>query len=108
VGDHGCEYMTGGVVAVLGPVGVNFAAGMTGGVAWVHDADGSFVGQQRYHPEFVEAASFDSLEQGDRDSFRALIELHARESLSGLARDLLGAWPQSASSFVRLTPKPQA
>jgi glutamate synthase (ferredoxin) len=50
VGDHGCEYMTGGIVAVLGRVGINFGAGMTGGLAWVYDADGSFVSDQRYHP----------------------------------------------------------
>ena len=43
VGDHGCEYMTGGTVVVLGRVGMNFGAGMTGGVAWVYDADGTFV-----------------------------------------------------------------
>src|ERR1700743_1069938 len=53
VGDHGCEYMTGGVVAVLGRAGMNFGAGMTGGLAWVHDAEGSFVSGERYHPEFI-------------------------------------------------------
>ncbi len=49
VGDHGCEYMTGGVVAVLGKVGMNFGAGMTGGLAWVYDVDGTFVSGKRYH-----------------------------------------------------------
>ena len=43
IGDHGCEYMTGGLVAILGSVGINFGAGMTGGLAWVYDADGSFI-----------------------------------------------------------------
>ena len=52
-GDHACEYMTGGLVVILGSVGSNFGAGMTGGLAWVHDADGSFVRGVRYHPEFV-------------------------------------------------------
>ena len=58
VGDHGCEYMTGGVVAVLGRAGMNFGAGMTGGLAWVYDADGSFIKSLRYHPEFLEAEAF--------------------------------------------------
>ncbi len=53
VGDHGCEYMTGGTVVVLGRAGINFGAGMTGGLAWVYDADGAFLGEQRFHPEFV-------------------------------------------------------
>ncbi len=107
VGDHGCEYMTGGVVAVLGRAGVNFAAGMTGGVAWVHDADGSFVREQRFHPEFVDAQAFDALEEGERDGFRKLVECHAEGSCSGLARELLTGWPRSASGFIRLTPRQQ-
>ena len=53
VGDHGCEYMTGGAVLVLGRAGQNFGAGMTGGIAWVVDEDGSFVSEQRYHPDFL-------------------------------------------------------
>ena len=52
VGDHGCEYMTGGVVAVLGRVGINFGAGMTGGLAWVYDADGTFVSGRGSIPSF--------------------------------------------------------
>ena len=50
--------MTGGTVAVLGRVGMNFGAGMTGGLAWVYDADGSFVSDVRYHPEFLDAEGF--------------------------------------------------
>src|SRR6202042_2569605 len=57
-GDHGCEKMTGGVVVVLGRIGMNFGAGMTGGLAWVYDADGSFVQEKRYHPEFLDAERF--------------------------------------------------
>jgi glutamate synthase (ferredoxin) len=107
VGDHGCEYMTGGVVAVLGRVGMNFGAGMTGGLAWVYDADGSFVSGLRYHPEFIEAEGFASVDAESQESLRALIEMHVERSESGLGRAMLANWPQSAQAFVRLTPKPQ-
>ena len=107
VGDHGCEYMTGGVVAVLGRVGMNFGAGMTGGLAWVYDADGSFVSGQRYHPEFIEAEGFSSLDAESQDSLKALIETHVECSDSGLGKTMLSDWPRLAQAFVRLTPKPQ-
>ena len=107
VGDHGCEYMTGGVVVVLGRVGMNFGAGMTGGLAWVYDADGSFVSGMRYHPEFIDAGCFSLLEVESQDSLKALIETHVERSDSGLAKAMLADWPRSAEAFVRLTPKPQ-
>ncbi len=108
VGDHGCEYMTGGMVAVLGRVGMNFGAGMTGGLAWVYDADGSFVRDGRYHPEFLAPEGFGSVDHESQESLRALIERHVEQSESGLARTMLANWPESAAAFVRLTPKPQA
>ncbi len=107
VGDHGCEYMTGGTVAVLGRVGINFGAGMTGGVAWVYDADGSFVRDGRYHPEFLVAEEFNAIDPEAQNGLRALVERHVERSGSGLARTLLSDWPGSAGAFVRLTPKPQ-
>ena len=90
VGDHGCEYMTGGIVAVLGRVGINFGAGMTGGLAWVYDADGSFVSGQRYHPEFLVAEGFASVDAEAQDRLRGLIETHVERSCSGLAKAMLG------------------
>jgi glutamate synthase (NADPH/NADH) large chain len=108
VGDHGCEYMTGGVVAVLGRVGINFGAGMTGGLAWVHDADGSFVRGQRYHAEFLAPEAFGAVDSEAQKGLRGLIEMHREESGSGLAGAMLADWPRSAEAFVRLTPKPQA
>jgi glutamate synthase (ferredoxin) len=108
VGDHGCEYMTGGVVAVLGRVGMNFGAGMTGGLAWVYDSDGSFVRDGRYHPEFLVAEGFDAVEDEVQDRLRTLIERHLKRSGSGLAQMVLADWPAKAGAFVRLTPKPQA
>ena len=58
VGDHACEYMTGGVVVVLGPTGVNFGAGMTGGMAFVYDPDNLL--PERYNPELVELQRIDT------------------------------------------------
>jgi glutamate synthase (NADPH/NADH) large chain len=107
VGDHGCEYMTGGVVVVLGRVGINFGAGMTGGLAWVYDTDGSFVQDGRYHPEFLVAEGFGAIDREAQDGLRVLIEAHVEQSGSGLARAMLADWPGRAGAFVRLTPKPQ-
>jgi glutamate synthase (NADPH/NADH) large chain len=108
VGDHGCEYMTGGVVAVLGRVGINFGAGMTGGLAWVYDADGTFVSGQRFHSEFLVPEPFGAVDPEAQECLRGLIGMHLKESGSGLAAAMLANWPTSAAAFVRLTPKPQA
>jgi glutamate synthase (ferredoxin) len=108
VGDHGCEYMTGGLVVVLGPVGINFGAGMSGGLAWVYDADGSLIKDERYHSEFLSAEPFSAVDREAQDGLRALIETHVERSGSGLGRALLAEWPKSAEGFVRFTPKPQA
>ena len=75
VGDHGCEYMTGGTVVVMGRAGMNFGAGMTGGLAWVYDADGSFVRDGgRFHPDFVTVDSFAEADEAAREGLRALVE----------------------------------
>jgi glutamate synthase (ferredoxin) len=108
VGDHGCEYMTGGIVVVLGRVGINFGAGMTGGLAWVYDADGSFVRDGRYHPEFLVPEAFGTVDPEAQEGLRGLVEMHREQSGSGLAAAMLADWPGSAAAFVRLTPKPQA
>jgi glutamate synthase (NADPH/NADH) large chain len=107
VGDHGCEYMTGGTVAVLGRAGINFAAGMTGGLAWIYDEDGTFLGEQRFHPDFVTAERFSDLSGDDREMLRVLVAQHAEEANSSLAGAMLADWETRAQAFVRLTPKPQ-
>jgi glutamate synthase (NADPH/NADH) large chain len=107
VGDHGCEYMTGGVVAVLGKVGMNFGAGMTGGLAWVYDEDGTFVSNERYHPEFIKAEGFSAIEAESQESLKALIETHLDRCGSGLAKAMLADWSNRSKAFVRLTPVPQ-
>ena len=107
VGDHGCEYMTGGTVAVLGPAGINFAAGMTGGLAWVYDEDGTFLSESRFHPDFVTPEPFDTLPQDSRDELKSLLTRHAAEAESTLAQSMLADWENRARAFIRLTPKPQ-
>jgi glutamate synthase (NADPH/NADH) large chain len=99
--------MTGGLVVVLGPVGINFGAGMTGGLAWVYDADGSLIRDTRYHPEFLSPEVFGAVDPEAQDDLRRLIETHVARSGSGLAKALLADWPRAAEAFVRLTPKPQ-
>ena len=108
VGDHGCEYMTGGLVAVLGATGTNFGAGMTGGEAWVFDEDGKFLAQHRYHDAFLKPEPFSSLDAQAKESIRGLVQLHAEKSASTRAWWLLSKWEELAPRFVRLTPKPQA
>ena len=89
VGDHGCEYMTGGRVVVLGPTGRNFAAGMSGGVAYVLDEDGGFA--ERCNMGMV---GFDALDQADAIELRALIEEHRERTDSPVAARVLGQWDE--------------
>jgi glutamate synthase (NADPH/NADH) large chain len=100
--------MTGGLVAVLGRVGMNFGAGMTGGLAWIYDADETFVLEKRYHPEFIAAEWFNSVGAESQASLRGLIETHVERSGSGLGMAMLADWSKRAEAFVRLTPVPQA
>ncbi|HKI56072.1 MAG TPA: glutamate synthase large subunit [Trueperaceae bacterium] len=101
-GDHGCEYMTGGVAVVLGRTGRNFGAGMSGGVAYVHDEDGSF--RERYNPGMVGLAA---LAGGiDEELLRALVERHAQLTGSPLAGALLKDWATAVTRFVKVEPHP--
>jgi glutamate synthase (NADPH/NADH) large chain/glutamate synthase (ferredoxin) len=100
VGDHGCEYMTGGRVVVLGPTGRNFAAGMSGGVAYVLDEEGRFRSR-------VNKAMLDQLEEmDDVDAMecRALIEEHLRRTQSPVAARVLEEWDELKASFVKVFP----
>ena len=87
VGDHGCEYMTGGVVVVLGTTGRNFAAGMSGGVAYVLDEDGAFAGRCN-----VEMVSLEALDGSDERALIALLEEHVARTGSRKAGELLQRW----------------
>ncbi len=108
VGDHGCEYMTGGLAVILGATGFNFGAGMTGGLAWVFDEDGTFLGDELYHADFLQPEPYDTLDAEARESIHGLVQLHAEKTASTRAYWLLSKWDELAPLFVRLNPKPQA
>ena len=101
VGDHGCEYMTGGRVVVLGPTGRNFAAGMSGGVAYVLDEDGTFA--ERCNMGMV---GFEELAEADAIELRAMIEEHQRRTDSPVAARVLAEWEQllGGGAFVKVMP----
>jgi glutamate synthase domain-containing protein 2/glutamate synthase domain-containing protein 1/glutamate synthase domain-containing protein 3 len=100
VGDHGCEYMTGGRVVVLGATGRNFAAGMSGGIAYVYDSDRRF--RTRCNLELVD---LEGLEEADDEEVKALISEHAARTGSLPARNILASWPQRRERFVKVMPR---
>ena len=97
VGDHGCEYMTGGRAIVLGPIGRNFAAGMSGGVAYVLD-----LALQRVNPEMVE---IEPLTDEDREFLRTTVERHMTETGSAVAERLLTDWDDAVERFTKIMPR---
>jgi glutamate synthase (ferredoxin) len=98
VGDHGCEYMTGGAAVILGPVGRNFAAGMSGGTAYVLD-DGAF--RERLNDEMVGLYPLDGL---DVVTVYTLVMRHAQYTNSAIAREILEDWPNMAKKIVKVLP----
>jgi glutamate synthase (NADPH/NADH) large chain len=100
VGDHGCEYMTGGRVVVLGPTGRNFGAGMSGGMAFVYDPDNTFL--LRVNPEMID---LDRPDAGDLEWLQDRIEKHRHETGSVVAESMLESWAESSSKFVKVMPK---
>jgi glutamate synthase (NADPH) large chain len=100
VGDHGCEYMTGGRVVVLGPTGRNFGAGMSGGVAYVWDPRGTFA--SRVNPEMVDMEECD---EADVTWLETLLERHRAETGSAVAERVLARWPRAALSFTKVMPR---
>jgi glutamate synthase (NADPH/NADH) large chain len=96
VGDHGCEYMTGGRVVVLGPTGRNFAAGMSGGVAFVLDLD-----ERRVNTELVDLAV---VEGEAADELEAVVRRHLEETGSPVAEALLADWPAACARFTEVMP----
>jgi glutamate synthase (ferredoxin) len=99
-GDHGCEYMTGGRVVVLGRTGRNFAAGMSGGLAWVLDEAGDFAG--RVNMEMVSLGSLD--DDAEREELRGLIERHVRFTDSAVGIRVLADWERMSRRFVAVVP----
>jgi glutamate synthase domain-containing protein 2/glutamate synthase domain-containing protein 1/glutamate synthase domain-containing protein 3 len=101
VGDHGCEYMTGGRVVVLGPTGRNFAAGMSGGMAYVLDEQGVFAGRCN-----MGMVGFDAISEADAIELRTMIEEHQRRTDSPVAARVLGEWDGllERGAFVKVMP----
>jgi glutamate synthase (NADPH/NADH) large chain len=95
VGDHGCEYMTGGRVVVLGPTGRNFGAGMSGGIAYVWDPDGALVAN--VNPGMVVLGA-------DAEFLREVIARHVEATGSEVGAELLGRWPSAAEEFTKVMP----
>ncbi|MDH4285019.1 MAG: glutamate synthase-related protein, partial [Gallionellaceae bacterium] len=124
LGDHGCEYMTGGMVVVLGQTGCNFAAGMSGGVAYVLDEDGDFEkrcnlamvelepipeetpapGSEDVEPEAHGRVHFNHLGKADAVALRTKIEKHVRYTGSERAKLILDNWPRYLPKFVKVMP----
>ncbi|MDO1448361.1 glutamate synthase large subunit [Rhodocytophaga aerolata] len=100
VGDHGCEYMTGGIAVVLGDTGRNFAAGMSGGIAYVYDPQNKF--SKYCNKELVE---FETLEYEDVNMLRELIENHQKFTGSDVADQILKNWGNTLHSFVKVMPR---
>ncbi|MDR1534070.1 MAG: glutamate synthase large subunit [Planctomycetota bacterium] len=99
VGDHGCEYMTGGRVAVLGTTGMNFAGGMSGGIAYVYDVDGLF--DNRCNLEMVD---LDIMDDGDERDLQRLLQRHYLFTGSTAARRILDNWEREKTRFVKVFP----
>jgi glutamate synthase (NADPH/NADH) large chain len=100
VGDHGCEYMTGGRAVILGNTGRNFAAGMSGGVAYIWDPNGDFA--PKCNMEMVELEKVEEAE--NIAELQALIEEHAKRTGSTVAREVLDNWSGSLGQFVKVMP----
>jgi len=99
VGDHGCEYMTGGKVVILGETGRNFAAGMSGGVAYVLDEDNTF--EKRCNKEMVD---LDKLEDDDIKTLKTLINNHLKYTKSPVAEKILNSFDEYIGKFVKVIP----
>jgi glutamate synthase (NADPH/NADH) large chain len=100
VGDHGCEYMTGGRVVVLGPVGRNFGAGMSGGIAYLWDEDAR--SRSRVNRDMVELE--DLADATDEAELRALVKEHVRLTGSLRARRILDTWAEQVRHFATVMP----
>ena len=99
VGDHGCEYMTGGTVVVLGATGRNFGAGMSGGIAYLYDSDGDV--DRCVNPEMV---AIETLSDIDREQLKAIIERHRDFTGSQSAERMLASWSVEVSKFRKIMP----
>ena len=100
VGDHGCEYMTGGKIAILGPTGRNFAAGMSGGITYVYDPDGNL--PANLNSEMVE---LESLDDEDLEWLRDMLQAHVDATDSAVGQRILSDWDNTVKHFTKVMPR---
>ena len=100
IGDHGCEYMTGGIAVVLGQFGRNFAAGMSGGIAYLYSEDGIF-DEKKFNLEMVE---LEDLQKSDLESLQELLQNHVNYTKSPKAIQILNDWSTSSKKFIKVMP----
>ena len=100
IGDHGCEYMTGGIAVVLGDFGRNFAAGMSGGVAYLYNEKSAF-DQKKFNLEMIE---LEDLGEDDLETLLGLLQNHLDYTMSSQASYILSDWPKSSKKFIKVMP----
>jgi glutamate synthase (ferredoxin) len=100
VGDHCCEYMTGGVAVILGKTGRNFAAGMSGGIAYLYSEDGTF-DDRNFNMEMI---GLEDLSSNDKEQLKQLIENHVHHTESELGARILSDWDTSIKNFIKIMP----
>ena len=100
IGDHGCEYMTGGIAVILGDFGRNFAAGMSGGIAYLFSDDGTF-DDRKFNLEMVE---LEDLTEKDLDKVQDLIKNHVEYTNSNRAKNILENWDKNRKNFIKVMP----
>jgi glutamate synthase (NADPH/NADH) large chain len=100
IGDHGCEYMTGGKAVVLGPTGRNFGAGMSGGIAYVYDVDGDF--SHKCNMEMIELEKVHA--KSEIETLKTMIETHKEKTGSTVAAGILDNWDEELNKFVKVIP----
>jgi glutamate synthase (NADPH/NADH) large chain/glutamate synthase (ferredoxin) len=100
VGDHGCEYMTGGRIAILGPTGRNFAAGMSGGITYVYDPDGNL--PANLNSEMVE---LEDLDDEDLEWLQGMIQAHVDATDSAVGQRILSDWNNTVKHFTKVMPR---
>jgi len=100
IGDHGCEYMTGGIALILGEFGRNFAAGMSGGIAYLYSENGIF-DEKKFNLEMVE---LENLMESDLETVQMLLQNHVDYTKSPKAKQILEGWPKSSKKFIKVMP----
>ena len=100
IGDHGCEYMTGGVAVILGDFGRNFAAGMSGGIAYLYIGDGNY-DSNKFNLEMIE---LEDLKKQDKETLFNLISNHFKYTESKKAKKILNSWPKEMKRFIKVMP----